>query len=195
MTEQLTLGDETEVLRAVDARFLRRLQHYARRYLDDQASAQDAVQCALEVLVKTRGQFRGESSFSTYVVGILRHKIGDELRRRRRTVQLNELDINGDPLPDPSLELVWEAFTAPEGHVHSARLAEAIAVGLEQLTPRGRQVFMMRERHGLDGAEISAQLGLTVNNTWVLLHRAKRQLRDSLRLQGYGCELEEGCNA
>jgi len=141
------------------------------------------------------GQFRGESSFSTYVVGILRHKIGDELRRRRRTVQLDDADSHGDPSSDPALDVAWDAFTAPEEHAHSARLAQAIAVGIGQLTPRARQVFMMRERHGLDGAEIGAQLGLTVNNTWVLLHRAKRQLRESLRVQGYGYDLEQGCNA
>ncbi len=39
------------------------------------------------------------------------------------------------------------------------------------------RVFMMREFIGFDTAEICAELGISENNCWVILHRARMRLR------------------
>lgn len=177
---------------------LRRMERYARRHLGDEASAQDVVQATLEVLLKAKTDFRGESSYSTYAFGILRHKIGDVLRDRKRYVSLQQVNEDEEQSEIEIIEnqhdVSYRNFTGPEDHAHSKRLGQAIQKGLLSLSPRGRQVFIMRERLGLGGDEISQQMGLTMSNAWVLLFRAKRQLRDSLIGQGYGFDKSDSFN-
>jgi RNA polymerase sigma-70 factor (ECF subfamily) len=57
----------------------------------------------------------------------------------------------------------------------------SIEAALEQLSDEHRTVFLLKEVEGLDHAEIAELLGITVANSEVRLHRARRQLRDFLR--------------
>lgn len=179
--------------------FVCRLRRYARRRLGDEASAQDAVQTTLEALLLARVPFRGDSSYLTYATGILRHKIGDTLRERRRYVHDAALDEGDVSEFDAVLDFLnvpnGDGFTSPERHVHLGGLRHALARAVQELSPRSRQILMMRERMGLDGVEMAERLGLTMSNTWVLLCRARRDLRASLRGQGYGPRLSGACDA
>lgn len=170
--------------------FLSRLQKYALRRLGDDASAKDAVQATFEVLLASAGRFRGHSSYLTYATGILRHKIGDVLRERGRYVSLSD---DGE---DDAAFAGYRAnegggsggLSGPERQAHLRGLREALGAVLSEITPRSRQLLLMREGQGLDGAEIARRLGLTTNNTWAVLHRARRQLRVGLLARGYGAD-------
>lgn len=178
---------------------MRSLEHYARRHLGDDASAQDAVQTTIEALLRAKSEFRGESTYSTYAFAILRHKISDALRERKRFPQLDLGDEDGAETEAdgtwPGHDIASNGFTSPERQAHAQRLGLAIQVGLQYLSPRSRQVFLLRERMGWTSAEISDLLGLSLGNTWVLLCRSKRQLRESLIAQGYGVDRTGACDA
>jgi RNA polymerase sigma-70 factor, ECF subfamily len=164
----------------------KRLERFARKHLGDTACAQDAVQATIVALLTAKVLFRGESSYQTYAIGILRHKIGDVLNERRRYVSLTQSDSQDNELEMSEVnEVTTDRFTAPERHVHSAGLIHAIQQSLACLSPRSRQTFVMRERLGLNCQEVAAQMELSVGNTGVLLCRAKQQLRASLLSQGY----------
>ena len=180
-TVSLNISSKPDI--AVD--FQRRLERFARRRLGDAASAEDAVQATMEALLIAKVPFRGDSSYQTYATGILRHKIGDVLNERRRYVSLADSDQPEDEQLTHHHNMACDSFTDPERHAHSMALGLAIQQSLASLSPRSRQTFLMRERLGLDGDEIAAQMGLSVNHTWVLLCRAKQQLRNSLSGQGY----------
>jgi RNA polymerase sigma-70 factor (ECF subfamily) len=174
---------------AFTTQLIRRLEQYALRLLGDEASAQDVVQSTLEVLMNGKTEFRGESTYMTYTIGILRHKIGDVLRERNRFDQLiHEDDDEGRAVRFGTQDFLADAFTGPEDSAHSVRLGNAIQVSLNDISSRGRQAFLMREQHGMCGAQISEQLGISVGNTWVLLCRVRNQLKVSLIKQGYGKE-------
>jgi RNA polymerase sigma-70 factor, ECF subfamily len=57
----------------------------------------------------------------------------------------------------------------------------SIETALDQLSIEYRTVFLLKEVEGLDHAEIGELLDITVANSEVRLHRARRQLRDLLR--------------
>ena len=57
----------------------------------------------------------------------------------------------------------------------------SIEAALDQLSDEHRTVFLLKEVEGLDHAEIAELLGISVANSEVRLHRARRQLRDFLR--------------
>lgn len=171
------------------AGFRLRLELYARRRLGDAASAQDVVQMTLEALLLAKVPFRGDSCYLTYATGILRHKISDFLRERMRYIQFEETNPEGDAAVYEALEQGYLSaceFTGPEQHAHASAIGRAIHQGLQGLSARSRQTFLMREHLGLENEDIATQLGLSKNNTWVLLCRAKKALRNSLIGQGYG---------
>ena len=56
-----------------------------------------------------------------------------------------------------------------------------IQSALTRLSDEHRTVFLLRELEGFDHREIAEMLGISVANSEVRLHRARRQLRDLLR--------------
>jgi RNA polymerase sigma-70 factor (ECF subfamily) len=51
---------------------------------------------------------------------------------------------------------------------------------LSHLNENMGQAFALRELEGLSTEEICKQLKLTPNNLWVILHRARKQLKSCL---------------
>jgi RNA polymerase sigma factor (sigma-70 family) len=56
-----------------------------------------------------------------------------------------------------------------------------LETALERLSEEHRTVFLLKEVEGYDHAEIAELVGITVANSEVRLHRARRQLRELLR--------------
>jgi RNA polymerase sigma-70 factor (ECF subfamily) len=56
-----------------------------------------------------------------------------------------------------------------------------IEVALERLSDDHRTVFLLKEVEGYDHAEIAELLGISIANSEIRLHRARRQLRELLR--------------
>jgi RNA polymerase sigma-70 factor (ECF subfamily) len=50
-----------------------------------------------------------------------------------------------------------------------------------QLPPRIAQVFQLYAVEELPNAEVCARLSITESNLWVMLHRARKQLREHLK--------------
>lgn len=163
---------------------LRRLHSYAYRYLGNEASAQDAVQSTLEALIHGARNFRGDSAYTTFIFSILKHKISDEIRiQRRYEFNTDAAELRSDYLTND--QDAWEELTYPERRAYASRLLIALDAGLEKMSPQGRKVFMLTEFYGYAAAEISRDLGLQTGNVWVLLHRARKLLKDSLDKDGY----------
>jgi RNA polymerase sigma-70 factor (ECF subfamily) len=59
---------------------------------------------------------------------------------------------------------------------------------LSPLPQRTASAFTFREVDGLSSEEICEMLGVTVNNLWVMLHRARLHLRNCLQMNWFGKE-------
>ena len=163
------------------------LMRFALLQLRDRSAAEDAVQEALLAAVQGAGQFAGQSSVRTWLIGILKHKIVDHIRRTRRehpaelpaneaTAQDLETFFGGDGhFGDPPLE--WES---PESALEQRRFFEALERCLQTLPKNTASAFMMRELMGLETDEICKELGVSPSNCWVMLYRARMNLRACL---------------
>lgn len=152
------MGHEREL-----ALLRRQLLRYAMLRLRNRHHAEDAVQDALLAALEGIGSFSGRSSLRTWIGGILKHKIADRLRAAGR-----EEPITAEPdLPGSDPE---------EGYARQ-RFCEAVEAGLARLPGNAASVFMLREVMGLEPAEVSRQLAISLPNCWVTLHRAKARLR------------------
>lgn len=181
-----TLHRELEALRPVLVRF-------AALQLRNETVAEDVVQDALIAVLEKPDRFAGQSSLRTYVTAILKHKIVDVMRASKREFQI-------DAGEDESEADVIDALFKPDGHtvdmprrwgdpdatLEQKDFFRVLEVCLDRLPARTARIFMMREWLELDTNEICKELGISTSNAWVMLYRARVQLRECLDLNWFG---------
>ncbi|GAB4141566.1 MAG: hypothetical protein Fur0037_08450 [Planctomycetota bacterium] len=161
------------------------LYRFARARLRSDADAEDALQETLLAALRSRRDFRGDSSERTWLTGILRHKIGDVLRRRERSAGAPQ-DPERDPIEEEMFTASgrWRDVPAPLRFGDDLLERGEFWLKFEQclmaLPERQARAFVLRGVEGEDVESICKELGVTATNLWVLLHRARLRLRSCL---------------
>ena len=136
---------------------------------------EDAAEAAQEAfLAAWQGlrNFRGESSFSTWLYRLASNACVDLLRREKRRGGTLSLD-------DESLNLDLPAGrSTPQDEVERRELREEIEAGLQALPPEYRSVLVLREVHQLHYEEIGAALGLDAGTVKSRISRGRKRLRN-----------------
>lgn len=162
------------------------LFNFAVGQVRDTTVAEDLVQETFLAALKARDSFARQSSDRTWLVGILRHKICDHLRYtcRQRAVRADAPPLRRD---DEAWDdaVLWLHEVAAESHSPTRRLElEEFRANLEtalgQLPPRIAQVFQLYAMEERPNAEVCARMNISESNLWVMLHRARKQLREQL---------------
>jgi RNA polymerase sigma-70 factor (ECF subfamily) len=168
------------------------LYRYALLRLRDPDLAADAVQEALLDALRTRAAFAGRSSERTWLVGILKHKVVDQVRRASRARA-----ALGGPEPDPPRD---EAFTAtgfwkippaawrgdPRRDLETREFWDVFGRCLARLPSGLADAFFLREVDGLEPEAVRLALGISPDNLWTRLHRARSLLRGCLERRWFG---------
>jgi RNA polymerase sigma-70 factor (ECF subfamily) len=146
------------------------------------ATAEDLVQQTL--LAALQAPFDGRSSERTWLIGILRNKLFDRLRRSEPVQESDgwldeQYDWTGH-WRRPPVRLSAD----PVGEVERREFWEALENCLAALPERLRIVFSMRFLEEESTDEIGAALAVTSVNIWKLLHRARVRLSDCLSRKG-----------
>ena len=163
------------------------LLRYARAQLRQAEWAEDAVSDTVLAALERPTAFAGASQLKTWLVGILKHKLIDQLRRHQREATTLDADdaCNVDELLfDASGH--WRTPPAawpdhPEALLTQRQFLAVLDACVERLPAAQGRAFMMREWLELDAEEICKELAISSTNLWVLLHRARLRLRDCLQ--------------
>jgi RNA polymerase sigma-70 factor, ECF subfamily len=146
--------------------------------LDDLAY-QAAADALLAIDLK-RGQFRGESRFTTWAYKFVIFEVSAKIGRHfwaHPTVPMDAEDwdrLPGRSGPDPARE------------TERRELADAVRQAVdEQLTPRQRKVFVAIVLNGVPLDALVAELGSTRNAIYKTMFDARRKLRAALAANGY----------
>ncbi len=167
------------------------LLRFARTQLRNDAWAEDAVSDTLLAALEKPQAFAGGSQLKTWLVGILKHKVVDQLRRHTREATVlttdDEADLD-DLLFDDSghWRQMPETWGKPEASLNERQFLEVMEACMEKLPATQGRVFLMREWLELSSDEICKELAITSTNLWVLLHRARLRLRDCLQTNWFG---------
>jgi RNA polymerase sigma-70 factor (ECF subfamily) len=164
------------------------LFNFAIGQVRDASVAEDLVQETFLAALKSQNGFSGRSSERTWLVGILRHKICDHLRKTCREHALRTEPISSD---DGNSGDTWEASvmwvhemaaeaTSPSRRIELAEFREHLEMAMGQLPPRIAQVFQLYAIEERPNHEVCERLNISESNLWVMLHRGRRQLRDQL---------------
>lgn len=179
-------GEELEQLRAY-------LLRYAMLQLRNPALAEDAVQETLLAALDARSGYSGQSAYRTWVVGILKHKIID---MTRKTAREQPLATDKDESESDAIDALFDAngrwremapaWGDPEKSFEDRKFWQALERCLESMPARTARVFMMREVMDRSSEEICKDLEISATNLWVILHRARLNLRECLNVNWFG---------
>ena len=180
---QRAKAGELDAFETLTSRYEQRVYGLAMRMLRQEQDAEDATQQTfLSVLENLKG-FRGESSFSTWVLRIASHAALKIIRKRKglNTVSLEEAteptdDLNSIPHP----EFIADWRQSPEHLVERNEVRRLLDDELTRLDEKHRLVFLLRDVEGLSIQETAAALELSEGNVKVRLLRARLQLREDL---------------
>lgn len=180
LVQRLCQGDE-DAYRELVVTYSRRLLAVARRFLRNDADAQDALQDAFVSVARAIGTFQKGSSIGTWLHTIVVRTSLMKLRSRRR--QEKERPIE-DLLPryhdDGHRANVGPAWPEVESPAEREETRAMVRQCIDQLPESYRVVLMMRDIDGLDTEETATLLGMNVNAVKTRLHRARQALRELL---------------
>lgn len=159
------------------------LYGYAMLRVREPALAEDLVQETLLAALGARADFAARSSQRTWLIGILKNKLVDHLRRsgREETFDAALLD-----------DATWTGKFDQTGHwsspparwsepafvLENAELGAIVMTCIERLPEKYRALFVLREVDGLSTEELLEVLGISsANNLWVMLSRARERVR------------------
>ncbi len=163
------------------------LLRFALLQLRDRSAAEDAVQEALLAAIQGAERFAGQSSVRTWLIGILKHKIVDNIRKTSRE-RATDLSAGEDGVEDVDAYFERDGhfmeppgeWAGPERALEQGRFFEALERCLQTLPRNTASAFTMREVLGLETEEICKELGISPSNCWVMLYRARMNLRACL---------------
>jgi len=168
------------------------LYRYALLRLRTPDLAADVVQETFLEALRVRSSFLGRSSERTWLVGILRHKIVDQIRRVRRDLAVsNGVTANGTSESPFDRRGHWRKGPAdwgsdPSGEMETREFWDVFNACVSKLPQGLADAFFLRELDGLDAEEVQQILGITPANLWKRLHRARVCLRQCLDSGWFG---------
>jgi RNA polymerase sigma-70 factor (TIGR02943 family) len=168
-------------------RFADELYSYARWKIGDNEAARDLVQDTFLAAVRNLPNFRGDSSERTWLFAILKNKILDFYRSRYRKAPSESIH-NTDDIQDPFKENGhWRQERMPHqwaskevDALQQKEFFEVLGKCRDRLSGQQQLVFALKYIDDFDAEEICKELDITASNYWVILHRARVQLRECL---------------
>jgi RNA polymerase sigma-70 factor (ECF subfamily) len=159
------------------------LLRFALLQLRDHGAAEDAVQETLLAALQGSAAFGGRSAVRTWLVGILKHKIVDHLRRSSREplgAEASTDDVDALFGEDGHYAEAPGEWESPERALEQRGFFEALERCMQGLPANTARAFMLREVMGMATEEICKELAVTPTHCWVLLYRARMALRACL---------------
>jgi len=147
---------------------------YAQRLLGDPQITEDVLQETLFGALKAIRSYDGRIGLRSWVFGILRHKVIDALRRRKREVHFTS--------SNPELDLFdqagkWKKNVTISPFNENAEILEVVHGCMEELPFLQREALTLRALNGLTSQEAADIMKLTNTNLRQTLHRARQAVR------------------
>jgi RNA polymerase sigma-70 factor (ECF subfamily) len=163
------LRGDADAIRSLVDRFQSEVFGLCVRLLAHRHDAEDVTQEVLLRVVRSLRRWDSERPLKPWIIGITVNRCRTWLARRGRHPELSDYlqDVAPAPPPDDSAELQRE-----------------IQLGLDELRPEYREVFVLFHQQGQPYELIAEALGRPVGTIKTWLHRARLEMLDRLRRRG-----------
>lgn len=176
------IDGEKQLFEILIRRYNQTLFRVLKGYLKDEDDIMDAMQeTYLKAYLKMR-QFRGTSSFSTWLIRIGINEALQKLRTQKKAHLILPFSQSNNN------EVIFGKTTDsenmnPEKQAINKEMKNIIEKAIDQLPEKYKLVYILKEIEGLSHHEIAECLELTEANIKVRLHRSKKILKEMLFLQ------------
>lgn len=161
------------------------LYQYTLSRISDSEKSKDLVQDTFLSALKAMDNFQGKANERTWLISILKRKIVDYYRKinskkGRAEVKMSfyESGENKGKWLEECVPQTWESDTLDT--IESEELRLVIDLCIDYLPEKYAMVFKMRTLQDFDTEEICKELEISSSNLWVIIHRARTQLRKCL---------------
>jgi RNA polymerase sigma-70 factor (ECF subfamily) len=170
-------GDHQALSRLV-VEYRNRIYHLGLRLMGNEQDAEDILQETFLIMVKKIHQFKGNSSFYTWLYRIAVNIGLRKLKSKPRKYTHISID-------DPDIEYISSTETAEwpsfdYSRFNDKQLRKKLDKLIEKLPDIYRTVFILRDLHELSTEDTSKILQITPSNTKIRLMRARNYLKDEL---------------
>lgn len=164
------------------------LYRFALSRLKNGDLAEEMVQETFVAALHAYKNFKGRSALKTWMMGILKHKIIDHLRRKYRETpsgQVETIADNTDALFNEKGG--WSVRPAkwsvnPGKSYEQREFLDVFYKCLADIPDRLAEAFTLREIDQLNTEELCKEMDISPTNSWTMLYRARMQLRRCLEL-------------
>ena len=160
---------DAEQLAANWAKVQPQVAGYISSLVRDYHDADDLVQTVAAIVVRKRDEYDPQKAFVGWVLSIARLEVLNFRRKAARDRHQFSEDV---------VELISDTYERVTTN-HSSR-REALLACLKRLKDRARKAIGLRYSDGLMPAEIGERMGITTNAATVMIHRARKSLRECI---------------
>lgn len=179
LIERAKRGD-LDAFEALIGQHERRAYNLAYRLTGSHEDASDIVQEALIRVYSRLADFRGDSSFLTWLFRIVQNACRDELRRRRRqSIVYLDQPVEADD-GEVTRQVADLAENGPEDALERLELQHVIQKGIDSLDEHHRMVIILRDVQGFSYGEIAGITGENLGTVKSRINRARKALKDYL---------------
>jgi RNA polymerase sigma-70 factor, ECF subfamily len=173
---------ESEAFRALVVRYQRKVYAVALGIVKDRDLAWDVSQEAFIRVHRHLADFKGESSFSTWVLRIVTHLAIDSVRRERASSKDDIDEVREQDLQGGGEGILATALGSnPHESALRKELLEKIQGALAELPEKHRTILVLRELEGLSYEELAERLGIHKGTVMSRLFHARKKMQALLR--------------
>lgn len=158
-------------------RYKDQLLNFVYRFLNNHEEAEDVVQETFLRVYRNRFAYTRIAKFSTWIYTIAGNLARTELRRRKRRRLFSLSDMG---LEDRDYEISDEVFN-PETQANSTLGEELIQREISKLSPKFREVIILRDVQELSYEEISKIIRVPIGTVKSRVNRARLRLQNRLK--------------
>ena len=148
------------------------LVRFALRKLRDAALAEDAVHDVIEAVLAGRARFGGRAALRSWLTAVLKNKIVDTLRRS----DLHHDALDDDEAGEGAAHAVACLQPRPDEIAEQREELARVLAGIDRLPATLRDAMRLRIVEDRSTASVCAELGISEENLFVRVHRARKQL-------------------
>ncbi len=158
------------------------LFNYAVVRVNNSDTAKDLVQETFFAGLRSAKNFEGKSTERTWLISILKRKIIDYYRKINSKKGQAEVRMSfyesGENEGNWIEERVPQSWNSEaEKNIENEELKSQIDICIDKLPEKYAMVFRMKTIQEFETEEICKELDITPSNLWVIIHRARTQLR------------------
>ncbi|MDY6322656.1 MAG: sigma-70 family RNA polymerase sigma factor [Succinivibrio sp.] len=169
---------KTDAYNILVVRYQHKVISIAQKFVSDYADASDIAQEAFIKAFRALPNFRGESSFYTWLYRIVTNAAKSFLESSQK--QRSQVDVDDEVFASSKLPESLTDVQTPDRIMESEELKQVILKAVSELPAELREAFTLREVEEMSYEEIAAKAGVPIGTVRSRIFRARQSIESRM---------------